>query len=85
MLPGYDKGAASCPAGAATYTLTTDDNGGYQLWLAHPTTDSPLQVIVTRPDFGAQSRLVKLTAGTATTASFTLTEIPGRPATPLRH
>jgi hypothetical protein len=50
----------------ASYTLTTDKNGQYALWL--DTRNDPLQVVVDR----TQTRTVKIASGTTTTANFVL-------------
>jgi hypothetical protein len=55
---------------AGSYTLTTDKNGQYALWL--DARNSPLQVIVAKDGHQPQVRTVKLTKASTTTANFAL-------------
>ena len=55
---------------AAHYTLKTDANGGYGLWLDRR--NNPLSVIVAQDGWQPQVRQVKITAGATTTADFKL-------------
>jgi N-acetylneuraminic acid mutarotase len=55
---------------ATSYTLKTDKNGQYALWL--DTRNNPLQVIVAKDGYQPQTDTVKIVKGTTTTASFTL-------------
>ncbi|WP_345630807.1 carboxypeptidase regulatory-like domain-containing protein [Rugosimonospora acidiphila] len=55
---------------ATSYTLKTDKNGQYALWL--DTRNNPLQVIVAKDGYQPQVGTVKITKGATTTASFAL-------------
>jgi N-acetylneuraminic acid mutarotase len=55
---------------AGSWTLTTDSNGQYALWL--DASDSPLSLIATDPDWQAQTATANLTARKTTTVNFTL-------------
>jgi len=55
---------------AVSYTLKTDKNGQYALWL--DVRNNPLQVIVAKDGYQPQVRNVKITRGTTTTADFSL-------------
>jgi N-acetylneuraminic acid mutarotase len=55
---------------ATSYTLKTDKNGQYQLWLDYR--NNPLTVIVAKDGYQPQVRTVKITKGATTTASFVL-------------
>jgi hypothetical protein len=55
---------------ATSYTLKTDKNGQYALWL--DVRNNPLQVIVAKDGYQPQVRTVKIAKGTTTTASFVL-------------
>jgi len=55
---------------AAAYTLKTDKNGQYALWL--DVRNNPLQVICAKDGFVPQVKTVKITKGTTTTVNFTL-------------
>ncbi|GAA5188421.1 hypothetical protein GCM10023322_39080 [Rugosimonospora acidiphila] len=55
---------------AASYTLKTDSNGQYALWL--DVRNNPLQVIVAKDGYQPQVRTVKIAKGTTTTANFAL-------------
>ncbi len=57
-------------SGAASYTLKTDKNGQYALWLDARST-AP-QVIVAKDGYQPQVRNVKIGRGTTTTANFAL-------------
>ena len=70
----YDKSTGGC--GAVAYTLTTDTNGYYQLWLNQGY--NPLQVIAADDSYGSQAKVVKITKGTTTTVNFALNVIHAR-------
>jgi hypothetical protein len=55
---------------ATSYTLKTDKNGQYALWL--DTRNNPLQVIVAKDGYQPQVGTVKITKGATTTASYAL-------------
>ena len=55
---------------AAHYTLKTDKNGVYALWLDHR--NNPLQVIAAKDGWQPQTRQVKIKAGQVTTADWKL-------------
>jgi N-acetylneuraminic acid mutarotase len=55
---------------AASYTLKTDKNGQYALWL--DVRNNPLQVIVAKDGFQPQVRTVKIVKGATTTSDFAL-------------
>jgi len=60
---------------AAHYTLKTDANGQYALWLDRR--NNPLSLIVAMDGWAPQARQVKIKAGSSTTADFKLpTTIP---------
>jgi Carboxypeptidase regulatory-like domain len=71
-------GAAAPIAGAtveidswtATYTLTTDKDGKYTLWLDKR--NNPLTVIAAKDGWAPQTRTVKVTPGSPLTSNFTL-------------
>ncbi len=78
-ITGTVTSAAGAPIAGATvqidtwatsYTLKTDKNGQYALWL--DVRNNPLQVIVAKDGFQPQVRIVKIAKGTATTADFSL-------------
>ncbi|WP_405691671.1 carboxypeptidase regulatory-like domain-containing protein [Streptomyces sp. NBC_00057] len=54
----------------ASYTLRTDRNGKYVLWL--DVSNNPLTVIAAKDGWATQTRSVKITKGMATTADFSL-------------
>lgn len=54
----------------ASYTLKTDKDGQYQLWL--DVRNNPLSVIAAKDGYQPQVRTVKIVKGTTTTASFVL-------------
>ncbi len=56
--------------GVVTYTLKTDADGYYQLWLA--AAYSPLQIIVAKDGYQPQVKNVKITKRATTTANFAL-------------
>jgi hypothetical protein len=56
---------------AASYTLKTDKNGQYVLWL--DTSNNPLTVIAAQAGWTPQSTSVKISKQKTTTADFTLT------------
>jgi N-acetylneuraminic acid mutarotase len=55
---------------AASYTLKTDTNGQYGLWL--DTRNNPLTMIVAKDGWAPQTRVVKITKLTSTAADFRL-------------
>jgi hypothetical protein len=55
---------------AASYTLKTDKNGQYALWL--DVRNNPLTLIAAKDGWAPQTRNVKITKLTSTTADFTL-------------
>ena len=55
---------------AAHYTLKTDANGGYALWLDHR--NNPLTVIVAKDGWQPQTRQIKIKAKETTTADWRL-------------
>jgi hypothetical protein len=55
---------------ASSYTLRTDANGRYGLWLDRR--NNPLSVIAALDGWRPQSRQVRIKAGTATVTDFTL-------------
>ncbi|WP_043729229.1 carboxypeptidase regulatory-like domain-containing protein, partial [Kutzneria sp. 744] len=55
---------------AASYTLRTDANGNYVLWLDNR--NNPLTLIVARDGWQPQTRQVKITKGKSVTADFAL-------------
>jgi N-acetylneuraminic acid mutarotase len=57
-------------AGTASYTLRTDKNGQYVLWL--DTRNNPLTLIVAKDGWAPQTRTVKIVKLKTTTANFTL-------------
>jgi N-acetylneuraminic acid mutarotase len=59
---------------AASYTLKTDKDGHYALWL--DVRNNPLQVIVAKDGYQPQVRKVKIVKGTTTTADFSLKPAP---------
>ncbi|MCX4530836.1 carboxypeptidase regulatory-like domain-containing protein [Streptomyces sp. NBC_00841] len=61
--------------GSQSFTLTTDKNGHYALWLdAH---SNSLSLIAAKDGWTPQGRTVKITKGVTTTADFTLTPARG--------
>ena len=64
----YDGRTGSC--GPVTYTLKTDANGYYQLWLARGY--NPLDVIAAKDGYQPKARIVRITAGGTVTADFAL-------------
>jgi hypothetical protein len=59
---------------ATSYTLRTDKNGQYALWL--DVRNNPLQVIVAKDGYQPQVRTVKIAKGTTTRADFSLKPAP---------
>jgi hypothetical protein len=55
---------------AANYTLKTDKNGQYVLWL--DTRNNPLTLIAAKDGWAPQTRSVKIAKLKTTTATFTL-------------
>ena len=78
----YDGQTGSC--GPVTYTLKTDANGSYQLWLARGY--NPLDVIAAKDGYQPKARVVRITAGGTVTADFALkkgwgrSDVPGIPS-----
>ena len=64
----YDGATGNC--GPVEFTLKTDANGAYQLWLAKGY--NPLQVIAAKDGFAPKSKVVRITAGGTVTADFSL-------------
>jgi hypothetical protein len=64
----YDKSTGTC--GVVSYTLTTDSNGNYQLWLNRGY--NPLQIIAAMNGYAPASKLATLTKGVTTTVNFAL-------------
>ena len=64
----YDGGTGSC--GPVEYTLKTDADGYYQLWLAQGY--NPLDGIAAKDGFVPRSKVVRITAGGTATADFAL-------------
>jgi N-acetylneuraminic acid mutarotase len=64
----YDGSTGNC--GPVEFTLKTDADGYYQLWLAKGY--NPLQVIAAKDGFSPKSKVVRITAGGTTTADFSL-------------
>ena len=64
----YDGQTGSC--GPVTYTLKTDADGSYQLWLARGF--NPLDVIAAKDGYQPKARVVRITAGGTVTADFAL-------------
>jgi N-acetylneuraminic acid mutarotase len=64
----YDTQTGTC--GPVTYTLQTDGTGSYQLWLNKGF--SPLEVIAAKDGYTPVLKIAKVTAGSTTTASFSL-------------
>jgi N-acetylneuraminic acid mutarotase len=64
----YESKTGTC--GPVTYTLQTDANGHYQLWLDKGF--SPLEVIAADNGYTPAMKIAKLTAGTTTTVAFSL-------------
>ncbi len=65
----YQTKKGSC--GPTTFTLTTDANGHFQLWLSQ--SFSPLMVSAARDGYQPRARIVTLKSGTTSTVDFTLT------------
>ncbi|NUR61234.1 MAG: galactose oxidase, partial [Catenulispora sp.] len=79
VLTTKDASGASVPLPGATvqidtwathYTLHTDINGGYALWLDYR--NNPLTVIAAKDGYQPQVKTVKIKKGATTTASFVL-------------
>jgi N-acetylneuraminic acid mutarotase len=64
----YDGTTGNC--GPVEFTLKTDANGYYQLWLAKGY--NPLQVIAAKDGFVPKSKVVRITAGGTVTADLAL-------------
>jgi N-acetylneuraminic acid mutarotase len=64
----YDGPTGSC--GPVTYTLKTDNDGYYQLWLNKGF--SPLEVIAAKDGYQPQVKISRITAGGTTTTNFAL-------------
>ena len=72
----YDGQTGNC--GPVTYTLKTDANGYYQLWLAQRL--QPAQVIAAKDGYQPKARVVRITAGGTVTADFALKKSYGGPS-----
>jgi N-acetylneuraminic acid mutarotase len=59
---------------ANSYTLKTDKNGQYALWL--DVRNNPLQVIAAKDGYQPQVKTVKIKKGVTTTADYTLKAVP---------
>jgi hypothetical protein len=66
----YDKSTGTC--GAVSYTMTTDSNGSYQLWLNRGY--NPLQIVAALDGYQPATKLTKLIAGVPDTVNFALTK-----------
>ncbi|MBR7837136.1 carboxypeptidase regulatory-like domain-containing protein [Actinospica durhamensis] len=64
----YEPKTGTC--GPVTYTLQTDGNGNYQLWLDKGF--SPLEIIAAKDGYTPVMRTAKVAAGSTTTLAFTL-------------
>jgi hypothetical protein len=64
----YDGPTGSC--GPVTYTLKTDNDGYYQLWLNKGF--NPLEVIAAKDGYQPQLKISHVTAGGTTTTNFAL-------------
>jgi N-acetylneuraminic acid mutarotase len=64
----YSKSTGAC--GAVTYTLTTDSNGDYQLWLNRGY--NPLQVVAAQDGYTPATKVTKLIKGVDDTVNFAL-------------
>lgn len=64
----YDSRTGSC--GPVTYTLKTDSDGYYQLWLNRGY--NPLEVIAAKDGYQPKLKIVRITAGGTSTADFAL-------------
>jgi N-acetylneuraminic acid mutarotase len=67
----YSTSTGTC--GSVAYTLTTDGNGDYQLWLNRGY--NPLQIIAALAGYAPASKVVKLISGLTTMANFALNKI----------
>jgi N-acetylneuraminic acid mutarotase len=66
-LPGA---AVQIDGSATSYTLKTDKNGSYALWLDHR--NDPLTVVASLSNWQSQTATVKIKEGSTATADFTL-------------
>lgn len=66
----YDTRTGDC--GSVTYTLKTDADGYYQLWLDHGY--SPLEVIAAKDGYQPRLKIVQIKRGRTSTADFVLTK-----------
>jgi hypothetical protein len=82
-IGGTVTGPDGKPIGAATvqietwassYTLKTDKNGQYALWL--DVRNNPLQLIAAKDGYQPQAKTAKITKGNTTTLDFTLKPAP---------
>lgn len=64
----YSTQTGTC--GPETFTLTTDGQGGYQLWLNHGF--SPLEIIAADNGYTPVMKIAKVAAGATTTLNITL-------------
>jgi hypothetical protein len=66
----YNPQTGTC--GPVSFTLTTDNSGGFQLWLNQGF--NPLQLIAAKDGYQPISKITKITKGSATTVNFSLTK-----------
>jgi N-acetylneuraminic acid mutarotase len=66
----YDPKTSTC--GPVIYTLTTDSQGNYQLWLNHGY--NPLQIIAAKDGYTPAVKVTRIAAGGTTTLGFALAE-----------
>ena len=64
----YSTQTGTC--GPVTYTLKTDNSGGFQLWLNQGF--NPLQLIAAKDGYQPVAKVVKITRGSTTTVTFAL-------------
>jgi hypothetical protein len=64
----YNPQTGTC--GPVTYTLKTDNSGGYQLWLNQGF--NPLQVIAAKDGYQPISKLARIIRGSSVTVNFSL-------------
>ena len=68
----YDAPTGNC--GPVEFTLKTDADGRYQLWLNHGY--NPLQVIAAKDGYQPKSKVVRIVKGGTVSADFTLKKTP---------
>lgn len=66
----FDRPSGTC--GPVSYSLKTDDDGYYQLWLNHGF--NPLEIIAAKDGFQPQVKITTVRAGATTTTNFSLKE-----------